>query len=151
MKWVSRKILAAEALSTVAIVGRAWITPASGIVLSARPSGLDRVHGFRLLYRLSAVALSCCEGDDSTEVFAVNSSGTEEGLALASEQVGVDKSLKGVTFNGCRELRALAGGVRITNVELEVMATGFGLNFRSSSVVWGFLAANPCCWAYFAS
>ena len=78
------------------------------MVLSARPSGLDRVHGFRLLYRLSAVALSCCEGDDSTDVFAVDSSGTEEGLALASEQVGVDKSLKGVTFNSCRELRALA-------------------------------------------
>ena len=63
--------MAADALSTVTIVGSACTTPVSGIVLRARPSGLDLVQGFRLLCFLSFESWGLGDKTDTTDVFLV--------------------------------------------------------------------------------
>lgn len=125
--------MAAEALSTVAIVGRACTTPASGMVLRARPSGLDRVHGFRLC-RLMAVSLFHFEERESIDVFLVESSPAADILSLAPDERGVSRSLEWALCKTRSELRALFKGLRCTRVELESKAAGLSLSFRMRSL-----------------
>lgn len=95
------------------------------MVLRAPPSGLDRVHGFRLLCRLFAVGLVEHENRESTEVFRVDSSARVDILLVSFEECDVSNSLddgKWTLVRAWSELRPRRGGVRSTTVVFEARA-----------------------------